>query len=213
MTAELVDLGSSRLHPVSNAIEVQCRGPEVDEGQAPDYGEVPLIQALGVSARPAPSDDDGGSQGVLVDVPGTTGVLVGCTDVRASDNYKELGPGESALHATGKGFNARVLCKDGIVSIVVDDNMTITIDRNNGGSIKMATPQGHRLQLDKDGIAMRTQEGGGIQISGTTIRFEGNPVFGARAGAPLYPVLSPSLVIPSPATGLVTAPGSVWFVG
>lgn len=197
--AELVDLGASGLDERTNAIWVQCKGAPVGDEDAPDYGKAPLVSALGVSARPAPATQAGSAQGVVASVDGFDGVCIGAHDPRASKTFGEIAPGETSLHATGEGFDARVLCKEQQVAIIVGDDMVFTIDRKTkqivanckGGTFKIS---------ESDGVFMTDATGkAGIQVKGGNVVITGNVVLGGRT--PAFAVAQVPLQVGIPTTG------------
>lgn len=198
---DVVDLGSSSLHETTNAVTAQCKGAEVQPGREPDYGDVPLMCGLGLAARPAPADENGAAQGVVVDnVPGFEAVCIGAFDARAADSYKRLGPGETAVFSTGAGFDSRILLKDQSASIIVGNDCTIVVDRKERKT--SIACGGQLLELSRDGIRMA---GGGAQIamSGGTISLVGQVVLGGAL--PAGPVLGGTVAapaVPTPIAGV-----------
>ena len=80
---DLVDIGSAKLDQRTGMVTAQCKGAAVEGSEeAPDYGDVNLVFALGHAAVPAPADGNGNAQAVLIDdCPGQDGVCVGAVDV------------------------------------------------------------------------------------------------------------------------------------
>jgi hypothetical protein len=194
---DIVDLGASSLND-ANVPVAQCQGAPVDDGEAPDYGEVPLMCTLGLAARPAPAGG-GNAQGVVLDgVPGFGAVCVGAFDPRTADTYKSLGPGETAVFSTGGGFDSRLLLKDQSASLIVGKDCVIGIDRK-AQKISI-TGFGATVQLSAASGIVLAQGGASIVIKGGTIALLGNVVLGGRQ--PLAPVLSGTPVTPTPTPGV-----------
>lgn len=202
MSFDIVDMGASELSS-DNVVVAQCQGSQVDDDEAPDYGEVPVMFGLGFAARPAPADEDGNAQGIVAtSVPGFEAVCVGAFDPRSTETYKELGPGETAVFATGKEYNSRLLCKDQQIAMVVGDDTIIAIDRR--GSKIAISGFGATIELSRQGGIVLAQGGAAIIMRGGTISLVGNVVLGGLT--PSAPVMAVS-----PAGAPVPAPGV--FVG
>lgn len=198
--SDVVDLGASSLSPTTNAVIASCKGSSLDDsGDAPDYGNVTIACGLGIAARPAPADSDGSAQGfILDDVPGQQGVCVGAFDPRCADTYKRLGPGETAVFSTGKGYDSRLLCKDQAIALVVGDDTVVNVDRKNEKT--SIACGGQLVEVSKEnGILLR---GGGceIHLSGGTVAISGNVVLGGKT--PVTPLLGGTPVTPVPAPGV-----------
>lgn len=198
--AEIVDLGASGLDERTNAVWAQCKGAPVSDEDAPDYGKAPMMCALGVSARPAPATQAGSAQGVVVNVDGVDGVCVGAHDARASEVFGELSPGDTALHATGAGYNSRVLCKDGMLAFVVDDDIVIQISREPK-QVAISCPGGAFKISPTDGVVVSDETGqAGIQCKGGQTIIKGNSVIIGGA-APVMAVAMVPVTVGLPTTG------------
>lgn len=187
MSGDLVDLGASKLDPKTNALLVQAKsGPcGKDESDAPDLGDAPIMCALGVTAIPWPSNDNGRAQGVKIDVPGSNGVIVGGRDTRTAKVTAEMSPGESALHTTGPGFDARFFAKDQLAAIVVGDDMAFSMDRKEK-QVTISAFGCHFEISEANGILLMA-DGAMLQIKGGTISLVGQIVLGGRN--PTTPIL------------------------
>jgi hypothetical protein len=173
-------LGSSSLDESTNSLLVQCKAAALGSDEAPDYGDTPIACALGVTARPAPADDRGAAE-ALVDtgVPGLDGVVTAARDTRSADVVANLGPGETALHSTGKDFDSRVFCKDQILALVIGDDLVMVMDRKE----KKISIAGFGLAFEmseKQGIVL-SDGGAGIQIKDGTVSITGQVVLGGRS--------------------------------
>jgi len=179
--SNIVDLGSSKLDPTTGMVTAQCKGVEHAEGEAEDYGDVNLAFALGFAAVPAPANENGTAQGVVLDdVPGQDAVCVGAVDSRTTQTYYELKQGETAVFSTGEGYDSRILFKDGLVAIIVDDDKTIIIDRKN----KKTQIVGHGClweQSEKNGTILTDETGkSSIQLKDGKVILMGQVVIGGR---------------------------------
>jgi hypothetical protein len=193
----VVDLGSSSLNS-SNVVEAQCQGAPVTDDAAPDFGKVPLMFGLGFAARPAPANDQGNAQGVVLDdVAGFEAVCVGSFDPRSAQVYQNLAEGDTAVFATGEGFDSQVLFKKQMAAMIVGDDCVIAIDRENK---KIAvTGFGATIELSESGIVL-AEGGAAIVIKGGTISLIGNVVLGGIT--PSAPVLSGTPLSPLPSPGV-----------
>lgn len=187
MNFELVDLGASELDERSGVVWSQCKGAPIDENDAPDFGKAPLMAALGVAARPAPANDKGSAQGVAVDgLGGIDGAVIAAHDPRAAKVYGEISAGETAVFATGDGFDSRALCKEQLFAIVVGDDYVVTVDRKNK-SINIACPGGMIQVSAKTGITLCDSSGNGsLRLDGGTSALLGQVILGG--GKPFAPV-------------------------
>jgi hypothetical protein len=201
---EIVDIGSSRLDPDTNALVVQGKSTPVgpDENDAPDFGGAsPVCTGLGIVARPYPKTDEGNAIGIVDDsLPGQNGWIVGMMDRREASAkvVEQLGEGETALHSTGPGFDARVFCKDQMVALIVGDDTAIVIDRKN----KQITLSGfgcHAELSEANGVCLVSESGALIQLKGDVACITApSIVLGGRT--PLGPVayMGPGGPLPAP---------------
>jgi hypothetical protein len=185
--SDLVDIGAAKLDPKTNALLVQAKsGPcGADENDAPDIGDAIMTCALGVTALPWPSNDNGRAQGVKVDVPGTNGVIVGARDTRSAKVVAEMSAGESCLHSTGPDFDSRFFAKDQLAAIVVGDDMAFSMDRKEEQITVSAF--GHHFEISKENGILMMCDGAMIQMKGGVISLVGQVVLGGRN--PFQPIL------------------------
>lgn len=187
---DIVDIGSSELDPDTNVLLVQAKAAQMgeDENDAPPYDDVPVYGLLGLQARPYHKTDEGNAQGVVdTSLPGTNGVITSMRDAREASAkvVEELGEGETALHSTGPGFDARVFCKNQMVALMVGDDCAIVIDRKEQQVTITAFGQHFELSA-ANGISM-VADGAGIQIKEGVVAITGQVVLGGRA--PVQPVM------------------------
>ncbi len=205
---DIVDLAASGLDERSNAIWVQCKGAPVSDEDAPDFGRAPFMQALGVASRPAPATSSGNAQGVMaVGVCGYDGVCIGAHDNRCSKVFGEIKPGETALHATGENFDARVLCKDQMVAIIVGDDMVFVVDRkkkqivaNVEGCVMQLGGGNGVMLLDETGACGLQAKGGVLNLMGSQVIIGGRNAVSAVAMVPVtigLPATGPSVPVPA----------------
>lgn len=177
---DLVDLGTSKLDPKTNALLVQAKTAQCgeDENDAPGFDDTPVACALGVTALPWPSNDNGRAQGIKVDAPGTSGWIIAARDPRDAKVVAEMSPGESALHSTGPGFDSRFFAKDQVAAIVVGDDMAFSMDRKE----KQVTISafGCHFEISEENGILLMGDGAMLQIKDGTISLVGKVVLGGR---------------------------------
>lgn len=184
---DLVDISGSKLDERTNALLVSCKSAPMgeDANDAPGFEDAPMFGSGCVTGRPWPKDGRGMAQ-AIVDraLAGSSGVVTGWRDARVSDVVAQLGEGEGCLHSTGPGFDSRVFVKDQLVSIVVGNDTTITVDRKNK-KISIAG-FGATFQIsESSGISMAC-EGSLFQMKGGVTVITGQVVLGGRS--PTAPV-------------------------
>lgn len=177
---DIVTLGASKLDAATSAPVVQAVRETGDDTEAESFGEVPLMCALGVTALPAPATAAGKAEGVIADGGSLDGVCVGAWDTRQADVAGALQPGETCLHSTGEGFDSRVFCKDGVLALVVGNDVVLTLDRA-AGKIQIAG-FGGIFEMSADGIRMAAPDGkafiaintdGTLNLVGTAVTLGG----------------------------------------
>jgi hypothetical protein len=195
---DLVDLGASKLDPNTNAVLVQAKSVGVTEDgvDAPDYGDVQLSCALGLAAKPFPSDDTGGAQGIVAnDIPGISGRVIAANDNRFASVYAELSPGDVALHGVGPKHQSQVRCQEKMVSIVTVDaddfNALIVVDGKNK-KIQIAG-FGHAFEMSEENGIVMAEEGGAaiIMKNGALILKGASIAIGEGASVPAIVGFSP----------------------
>lgn len=181
---EIVELGASELDPESGALLSQASGAEPsDDAEPTDYGRALVMMALGLAARPAPADENGSAQGIAVQTEGSDGVLIGGHDPRAGGVYGELQPGETAMFATGKGFQSRALAKKKLFAIVVGQNLAIVVDGRVEGDeqIILSCPGGAFKISNRDGVVISDETGKAcLQMKGGVSALLGDLLLGGR---------------------------------
>lgn len=179
---ELTKLGAVTLDEETNAPTVQA-DVEIDGGDVEPYGQLDFFGALGVTAMPAPEDERGAAEAVVMPVGGTDGSVVASRDLRATALYGQLKPGETALHSTGKGFGSQVLCKDKKVAAMAGPGSAMVLD---GGAKRYAVQVGTSQILLEGDSAVISAGGCKIIMQGGVISLVGKVVLGGIT--PLLPV-------------------------
>jgi len=205
MLIDVAQLGASKLNPKTNAVVAQAGIPTgPDEHEA--FGELDVMACLGVLAKPAPKNDNGHVEAVVArGVGNSNGVIIGARDNRSSKVAGELKDGETALFATGEDFDARVLCKDQQVAIVVGDDMVFSMDRKEK-KISLAA-FGCIFEISESGGINISSGGAGLIISGSGVNlYGGSVVVGGMVGTPATAVIMG-------VTGISGVPAPNVFIG
>jgi hypothetical protein len=206
---DILDIGSAVRDPNTNEIKVQAKSAPIgnDADDAPGFDGIPLVCALGVSAMPWPQTAEGNAQCVVdPSLPGTNGWATCARDQRkaAAGVVEELGPGETALHSTGEGFDARVFCKNQLIALMVGDDTAIVIDRQEEQiTISIA---GMHIEASKKNGAVLTSGNATVQVKDSVATITapqivlggrtpiGNVLYSTPA-APGFPVPAPGVFI------------------
>lgn len=179
MSVDTIDLGSSGLEE-SGTVWATCKGAEIAENEAPDFGRVPVSYGVGFASRPYRADERGFAQGFVVEAPGYDGVLIGGHDSRCAKTYGNLAEGATTMFATGKDFDSRVILGDRIASIVVDDDVIVQLDGRRK-EIRVNTPGGTFKSGKADGLVLADGTGKSIvQLKDGVTLIGGKTVLGGR---------------------------------
>lgn len=197
--SDIIDIGSAALDAKTNVLLVQAKTTAigVDADDAPDIGDAPIACALGVTAFPAPANENGYAQGVKTELPGTTGGwITAARDTRVADVVAQLGAGETCLHSTGKAFDSRVFCKDQLLALIVGDDMAVVVDRKNK-KITLSAFGGHFEISESDGVYM-AHEGAMARVKDGMFQALGQVVLGG--GTPVAPMamMVGGIAVPAP---------------
>lgn len=213
---DLVDIDSAVRDPDTNTLRATAKSAQVGDSpdEAPSFDGMPIFGTLGVVAIPWPSDSTGGAQGIVEEgLGGQNGVITAMRDLRAAGVVEELGPGETAIHATGPDFDARVFLKKQLAAVMVGDDCAIVMDRETK-KFSISCFGLHFEMSEENGVCVSTG-GATSQWKGGLQSHMGQIVLGGRN--PLLPVASMAVpqalgVAPgSPVVGLAQAMGV--FIG
>jgi len=209
MSHSFCDLGPGALDEDGNLL-VQCKdAPVSEDGTAPDFGDTPIMCALGLTAMPFPATEEGSAEAIVADdLPGVDGVVIGARDVRTANIVGNLKPGDTVLHSTGPEQAAQIQLKEEKRQVVArtkdtrGKDMAVVVDgKNDKVSV---TAMGMLIEMSRDnGVNVVGTGGAGIQLVDGKVIFTGQ-VFFQRT--PLGSVL----VAPNPASppaGSVPVPG------
>lgn len=197
MSSDWCELGTFFLDEASKSLFVQCKGGAVDDdGTAPDYGSVPMMCALGITAFPYPATKDGAVEAIaLRDVPGLDGAVVAARDTRSAKIVGNGKPGDTVVHTTGPQQAAQLQLKEekrqGALLTKTGAGKTIMLLLDGDAEVVQLTHAGAMFQMEKNGdVSLLNGHGAGILIQGKNIHFLGNPVLGA-GNPPLCFMLGP----------------------
>lgn len=191
----IVTLGATKLVkgvPVVQASSAITNGSEDIES----YGGIEMFLALGISAMPAPANDAGQAQGVVVEgIGGPNATCVGAIDRRNADIYGNLTPGDTVLHATGPQGVSQVMCKATKRQVVLatkgsDDKQILVVLDGKNDTLQI-TAFGQMFELSKKNGISLTDGGAGIRIHDGTLQLLGNIVFNQGANAAMAIMVGP----------------------
>ena len=189
---DLVDVTGATLDKKTNALLVQCKGAPVDEeGSEPDYGQVPAMCSLGVTAYPYRRTKEGNAQAIVVDAPGFAGVAIGMRDTRTAGVVGRMEEGDTCVHSTGPKQAALLLLKEkksivGLITKTIRGAKTMMFVLDGLKQIAQLTHAGAILEINKKGdISLLNGSGVGLLIQGKNVHVIGNLVAG-KGNPPSY---------------------------
>lgn len=204
----ICNISSAEFDPDTNASLVRATVDVTGEvGDDEHFGDLPVFGTLGVTSVPAPINDQGRAEGLMVrGLEGLDGAILGGRDVRSTRVYAALQPGDTALHATDAAASAQFQAKANRQAVIATkdssgNTMTCALDGKNN-KVQIAA-FGALFEIDKakDRVFICTPGGGAsIVMSGSVISLVGTVVLGGAI--PFAPVHSGAGVgttsIPSP---------------
>lgn len=212
---DLLDVASVVRDPDTNTPRISAKSAQVGdtEDDAPSFDNIPIFGSLGLVAIPWPSDTTGGAQALVEEnIGGQNGIVTNIRDLRTARVVEELGPGETALYATGPGFGSKIFLKKKLIALMIDDDVALNIDKENK---KLTfTGFGCHLELSEENGIVLTSGGATSQWKDGMQSHMGQIVLGGRN--PVNPVfMGPAIpvgVAPlTPIGGIFPAPGV--FIG
>lgn len=195
--ADLFTLGTGAVrdengNQIPPTVRLLLQGGE-DESDVEDYGDIPLSNALGVTALPAAADDDGSAEGIAVEVSSYGYACVGARDTRCSDVVGQLKAGETAVHNTGgdKTKRSRAFFKEDCASIIVGNDVVLMLDRKNkkititgfGHIFEMSEANGVTLAPKGGKAGIQMTEAGSVYLWGANVNLGGRTTPGTPANA------------------------------
>ena len=212
MMVEVVRLGASEQSTATKSVGWQAHNPITGDHDFEDFGVLDVMQGLGITSSPWPTDADGYAEGFVISGGGTrNGVIVGARDTRTAKALGTVRPGDTILHSTGPQQAAQVQCKESkrqVVSYTKDSEgtgMVIMLDGKNdkyqvlvrGAMIEIA-PNGDMSLVGAGGASILLQ-GGDIFLNGN-VHMAGIPpgmvlMAGPPSGSPGGPASVPLLPV------------------
>jgi hypothetical protein len=186
---QLVRLNNGFVNVDSNAPGVSCFDAAGDspEDQEP-FGNVDLMQCLGVSSLPYPPDAAGHAEGILIEgIGGKPGIVVAAWDTRTFSLFGQAKPGDTILHSTGPNRAAQVLCKE-------EKRQVVLATKDEDGKPAMVVLDGKKQEFQfvgwgygfkvskKEGIVLEAGKAR-IVVSPEGIRLEGAITLGGQMAA------------------------------
>lgn len=174
---------------------VKASQPLTDDSDTEPFGDVPLMQALGLSSAPWPASPEGHCEGVVLGpIGGRDAVCVGARDTRTAAIIGNLAPGDTVVHSTGPQQAAQLQLKEAkrqaILSTKTTDGKTAVCGLDGLNNKFVTAIFGYMFEISEaNGICLTDATGNaGIQIKDGTVSVFGTVVLGGRV--PLAPVHS-----------------------
>ena len=207
---EICKLSATELDSQTNAPLTRATLDITDEeGDDVNFGDLPVFSQLGVTAIPAPIDNNGKCEGIVLRrCEGVDGVIIGARDTRSSTVYAALKPGDTALHATDGKAAAQFQAKANRQAIVATKDtsgktMVVNLDGKNDKVQVAAFGALFEIDKAKDQVFICTPSGkASIVMSGGTISLIGTVILGGAT--PLVPMAAAPAIGPA---GYTQVPG------
>lgn len=204
MTAQLVRLNSGFVSVDTNGPVASCfdaAGADPDSEQEP-FGDVPLVQCLGVASLPAPPDAKGHAEGILLEgVGGLPGVIIGAHDTRSFSLFGKLEGGDTCLHSTGPAKAAQVLCKEAKRQVIM-----ATKDESGEAAMVILDGKNRKFQVVGWGLMIELSKDGGIVLEAGTARLVVHP----QNGVMVQGATTIGGMAVQPGSCMAVAPMPVW---
>jgi hypothetical protein len=170
--AQLVRLNNGFVNVDSNAPGVSCFDVAGEsDADAEPFGDVPIMQALGLSSLPAPPDANGHAEGVLLEgVGGLPGIVIAAWDTRSFSLFGSLEGGDTVLHSTGPAKAAQVLCKEKKRQVVL-----ATLDMDGEPVIVALDGKNRKFQVCGWGLMIELSPENGIVLEAGSARLVVHP--------------------------------------
>jgi len=206
---DIVQLGTSEVDDDTGVPVVQAANRiGEDETDLEQFGDVAMFGALGVTALPAAKTKDGAAEGVILrSCGGSEGMCIAARDSRTNKTVGDLGPGETALHATGDGFDSRIVCREQSIALVIGDPVKVGFQLDNLAKKVQLAAFGHFVEVSEEwGIVLAAHGGKSfISIKGDTIWIKApklllgdKPTVPVSTGISPAVVASPGVLVPAP---------------
>jgi hypothetical protein len=224
---ELVTLNEGKRDPDTNAPISSAYIPQGDDSDREPFGDVSLIQCLGVTSIPYKPTAEGKAQGICVSVPGLSAVCVAAWDTRTHSIAGNAKPGDTIVHSTGPSKAAQLQLKEEKKQAVLvtrgsDNKQMILVLDGKDDHVTIAA-FGHAFRMDKQGVHMSSRNGvNGISITDELVHIKGTVMLGGLAplsgfsvvqlNQPAIAALNCLLNAPTP-TGSIAMPSAGVSIG
>jgi hypothetical protein len=211
MELEIVKLGTSKLNSSTKAAQWQAvNDVGTEPGDSEDFGDVDVIQCLGVTSLPWPADDLGFAEGVIVRNCGNrNAIALGARDIRVAGAIGNSKPGDTIVHSTGPNQAAQLQLKEEKRQVVL-----YTKDSEGVGMVAVLDGKNDQIQIAAFGMIFEMSKANGIKIDngeGAAIILQGQDIF--LNGNVHHPGIPPGMsLMCGPPTGSPGGPASVPMV-
>lgn len=126
------------------------------------WGEIDVMQCLGLTSQAFPKDDSGYVEGVLIGgIGGRNGIIVGARETRTASIAGRLSPGDTCVHTTGPGNVAQLHLKQEKKAAAL-----VVTDRDGKNQVFILDGQNKKVQLFANGAAIEIDDSGDISLLG-----------------------------------------------
>jgi hypothetical protein len=164
---DICTLGETALNAQTNVMTVKLSREVGLDGDSEPCGVAPMFQCLGVTSIPAPPDDKGHAEGLVMMPCGPyVSGIVGGNDTRSASVVGQMTVGDTCLHGTHSDpdVRARVFCKDNLLAVLVGNDTAIVVDRGSK-AITINDASGNQFEMsDANGIYMGEAGGAWMQL-------------------------------------------------
>lgn len=201
---QLVRLNNGFVTAGTNAPGVSCydvAGPNEEEDQEP-YGDVPIMQCLGVSSLPYPPDDTGHAEGILIEnVGGLPGIIVAAWDTRTFSIFGNLQGGDTVVHSTGPAKAAQLILKE-------KKRQSILLSKDTDGKLMLLMLDGknNKIQVSAWGYVFEISKANGINLDVGSCGMSLHP----KNGGTLRGAWTLGGMAPVPGMSMAVAPLATW---
>lgn len=177
MDIEIVKLGASKLNGKTKSPQWQAVNDISEEdGDSEDFGDIDVLQGLGLTSMPWPAEGDSYAEGALIRNCGNrNGICIGARDTRSAVALGNVRPGDTVLHSTGPNQAAQVQCKEDKRQVVL-----FTKDSAGKGMVIVLDGKNDQIQIQGFGMIFEMSKENGIKIDtgkGASIMMDGEDVW------------------------------------
>lgn len=189
MMIDVVVLDALELDASSGVPLAKASQPATGDDDAEPFGDVPLMQCLGISSAPYPAGADGFCEAVVaVGVGGRDAVCVGARDTRTAKLIGNMKPGDTVVHSTGPEQAAQLQLKEAkrqavLVTKGTDGKQVLLALDGKSDKVTIAA-FGGVFEMTKDAISMFHPNGtSGLVIGPDGVRIVGQLMLNTPTGA------------------------------